>query len=105
MSCVGEWSMSSGLIWFDPFNISLNPSNNELTCYNVVAGEVRSLKKGGVAAGVCDMLTPERSIPVRPGSLSTRSHSAMHLLGQYITLILCTIRYDINLLILVLILI
>lgn len=50
------------------------PSNHEVSCYNCLASESRAL--------TCDLFEPELAVPVRTGCSTTRSHCALHMLGQ-----------------------
>ncbi|XP_062580615.1 E3 ubiquitin-protein ligase MYCBP2-like [Saccostrea cucullata] len=50
------------------------PSSHEVTCYNCLASEARTLTP-------CDLFKPELAVPVRTGCNTTRSHCALHMLG------------------------
>ena len=68
-----------------PIDVSLvcfsySPQNQQILSYNVIQSEARSLQS--FESGLCNILSPDLAIPVRPGTLATRSHAALHMLGK-----------------------
>ncbi|XP_012285925.1 E3 ubiquitin-protein ligase MYCBP2 [Orussus abietinus] len=58
-----------------------NPSNNEISCYNIISTEARTIP--GLEASI---LSPGLALPMVPFCFVTRSQAAMHLLGCLDTL-------------------
>ncbi|XP_013400127.1 E3 ubiquitin-protein ligase MYCBP2 [Lingula anatina] len=63
---------------------SYSHKTQELECYNVISSETRKIQE--LQPNVGDILSPGLAVPVRQGCLTTRSHSALHVLGCLDTL-------------------
>lgn len=73
--------------FFIIFN-SFQPSNSEMSCYNIVGSEAYNNSKNNSAlssTGI-SILSPELALPEIPSCFVTRSHAALHLLGCLDTL-------------------
>eukprot|EP00058_Branchiostoma_floridae_P002865 XP_002588353.1 hypothetical protein BRAFLDRAFT_81492 [Branchiostoma floridae] len=66
------------------------PNTYAVSCYNATAGEVRDFPpQESDRTGTCNLLSPELVLPTVPVAMTTRSHSALHLLGCLDTLTVC----------------
>ena len=69
------------------FHYSYLPSKHEVSCYNCLASESRSIKSTDKSMG--DLFKPELAVPTRMGCTASRSHCALHMLGKGV--IMCTV--------------
>ncbi|XP_035682944.1 E3 ubiquitin-protein ligase MYCBP2-like isoform X1 [Branchiostoma floridae] len=73
-----------GVLW------RYQPNTYAVSCYNATAGEVRDFPpQESDRTGTCNLLSPELVLPTVPVAMTTRSHSALHLLGCLDTLTVC----------------
>jgi len=59
---------------------SYSPVHQEVCCFNVVSHETRHLCKKHPQLSC--ILGPDLAVPVHEGAKTTRSHAALHLLGN-----------------------
>ena len=62
---------------------SYNVEKQEIVCYNVINCEARNLQS--FQPTLCNILSPELSLPVRMGAAASRSHTALHMLGMLLS--------------------
>ena len=69
---------------------SYNAEREEIGCYSVISCEARNLQS--FTPTLCNILSPELALPVRPAAAASRSHTALHMLGESTSTNHCLLR-------------
>ena len=67
-------------VWCVYFCCSYSAQEQKLSCFGVVYAEARHL--WDVQPGYCNIFKPHLALPVHVGTSTTRSHAALHILGE-----------------------
>lgn len=64
-----------------PLSFRFLPACREMLCYNAVIADARMPSATDLQAG-CSILSPELALPAGSHATTTRSHGALHILGN-----------------------